>query len=145
VPSLEGGQGRSTRTTRRIGTTMATTREDLQLAPVPASVGDARRFVGWTLDGFGAGDVAEFALLLTSELVTNAVVHAGGEIRVCVIGDDRRIRVAVEDTSDTPPRRREAGEGAVSGRGLCLVAELAEHWGVDIRDGGKAVWFELEV
>ena len=141
----ETGQGRKDRSTRRTGSTMDRTRDALQLLPVSSSVRDARRFVGSTIDGLGVASVRDLALLLTSELVTNAVVHAGGEIRVCVIGDDRRIRVAVEDTSDTPPRRREAGEGAVSGRGLCLVAELAEHWGVDIRDGGKAVWFELEV
>ena len=123
---------------------MTRTREALQLLPVSSSVGDARRFVGSMLDGLGGGAARDTALLLTSELVTNAVLHAGGEIRVLVIGDDRRIRVTVEDTSETPPLRREAAEGAVSGRGLCLVAELAEHWGVDLRDGGKAVWFELE-
>ena len=75
--------------------------------------------------------------------MTNALLHAGGTIRVSVTGDDDRVRVSVEDTGDEAPLRRAAGERAVDGRGLHLVAELSERWGVDLRDGSKAVWFEL--
>ena len=60
-------------------------------------------------------------------------------------GSDRRLRVEVEDASSALPRRREAGESGVSGRGLLLVDRLADVWGVEARGGGKCVWCEFIV
>ena len=124
---------------------MAKTHDDLQLPSAPTSVGEARRFVAAALDGLGARGVHEVAALLTSELVTNAVVHVGGTIRIRVTGGAGTVRVGVEDTSPAKPQPREAGDRAVTGRGLNLVEQLAARWGVDDVDGGggKVVWFEL--
>ena len=144
---LRHREGRDVGIHNRGGTisTMAKTHDDLQLPSAPTSVGEARRFVAASLDGLGARDVHEVAALLTSELVTNAIVHVGGAIRIRVTGGAGTVRVAVEDTSATRPLPRQAGDRAVTGRGLNLVEQLAERWGVDDIDGGKVVWFELRV
>lgn len=60
-------------------------------------------------------------------------------------GSGRRLRVEVEDSSGALPRRREAGEDGVSGRGLLLVDRLTDTWGVEARGGGKAMWCEFRV
>ena len=106
--------------------------EAVRLRPEAAAPGQARRFVrSLVCEG---RDVVE---LLVSELVTNAVQHAHGQIgvSVCVVGD--RSRVEVSDMSPTVP-----GPGTC-GRGLRLVGLLADRWGVDRRSQGKAVWFEV--
>ena len=123
---------------------MAKTNHDLQLPSTPRSVGEARRFVTAALAELDAAAASEVAALLTSEIVTNAVVHAGGDIRVRVVGGTGRVRISVEDRSPVKPAPREAGEKAVTGRGLNLVEHLAASWGVDDVDAGKVVWFELD-
>ncbi|GAA3308928.1 hypothetical protein GCM10020295_72240 [Streptomyces cinereospinus] len=55
-------------------------------------------------------------------------------------GSDRRLRVEAEDSSSALPRRRDAGDSGVSGRGLLLVDLLADVWGVEARGGGRCVW-----
>ncbi|GHH13398.1 ATP-binding protein [Streptomyces lanatus] len=94
-------------------------------------------------------EVTETAVLLLSELMTNAYRHAkvspGREIwaRCLVAGD--RLRVAVTDANDTLPMPREARPDDEAGRGLTLVTALADAWGADPRPHGigKTVWFEL--
>lgn len=95
-------------------------------------------------------EVTETAVLLLSELMTNAYRHAkvspGREIRArCVLDGDGRLRVSVTDANDTLPAPREASPEDESGRGLALVAALADDWGAEPRPGGagKTVWFEL--
>lgn len=120
----------------------------LQLQARPTSPGEARRFVGEVLRGHGVetDEVLEAALLLTSELVTNAVLHAAGTINVDVDLDLTAVRVEVGDTSAERPHPRDATPEATSGRGLHLVEAMARAWGVDRqRDDGKIVWFELDV
>ena len=120
----------------------------LQLPPRPTSPGEARRFVGEVLRGHGlaTGEVVEAAILLTSELVTNAVLHAAGTINVDVDLDLRAVRVEVADTSAEQPTTRDAEPEETSGRGLHLVEAMARSWGVEQqRDDGKVVWFELDV
>ncbi|MDI2129098.1 ATP-binding protein [Yinghuangia seranimata] len=91
--------------------------------------------------------VRETAVLLVSELVTNAYLHAwtfAGAITVrCELGGCR-LRLEVADGGDGLPEVRSAGEADVSGRGLNLVVLLADAWGVLVRPGvpGKTVWLE---
>ncbi|MFE6299196.1 ATP-binding protein, partial [Streptomyces sp. NPDC057866] len=94
---------------------------------------------GW--GGPGAGDVAE---LLTSELVTNALVHTAHGAIVSAEVDPDRLRVEVRDYEPglAAPPVPPADDGT-HGRGLLLVRELADSWGVAARDSGKVVWFEL--
>jgi len=95
----------------------------IALAAKPTSSHAARNFVGGTLKRWGREDLSEVAILLTSEVVTNAILHAGTDLVVTVRLDGGRARVAVQDDDVTPPRRREAGSDG--GRGLTLVDALA--------------------
>lgn len=109
-------------------------------------VGRARLFVGEVLDGC---PVADDAVLLTSELVTNAIAHTasgkGGKVRVTVYRDDTRVRVEVrDDGSDQVPVVQAVGEARESGFGLGLVALMADRWGHCGGRRGRVVWFMLE-
>ena len=117
----------------------ATTR----LSPHPTSARAAREFVAQTLLRWGRPDQTEAAVLLTSELVTNAIVHARTQVAVTVQLDDASLRVVVVDESAEPPNRREGADHLGGGRGLRLVEALAASWGVSPEGHGKAVWFEL--
>ncbi len=121
-------------------------RDEITLAAQPASVSAARRFVRTLLEE-EAGRVAEDAVLVVSELVANAVLHAGGPVSVAVTYDEAppgRVRLEVGDGSPVLPSVRSYGAGASTGRGLALVAMLASRWGVERAAGsGKIVWAEL--
>jgi anti-sigma regulatory factor (Ser/Thr protein kinase) len=106
-----------------------------------SSPGRARRFVTDTLDDV-ATDV-ERAALLVSELVTNAVLHAGTELEVAVDVRPLLVQVSVRDGSCAPPAVRRYDRYAPTGRGLHLLETLADRWGVDVEDAQKRVWFEL--
>lgn len=117
----------------------------VHLGPDPRSVGTARRFVATTLRSWQGDGLVETAVLLTSELVTNAVRHARTPLSVRLQGDARRIRVAVADTGPDEPVPRPPGSASEGGRGLALVSAMASDWGVDLQaGGGKTVWFVLE-
>ena len=110
--------------------------------PVLASIPLARNFV---LEGLGKATVdREVALLLTSELVTNAIRHAGTrfEVDVAPAGDDR-VCISVTDASPVVPRPLDAPPEAQSGRGLFFVEQYAADWGVEMTSAGKRVWFVL--
>lgn len=108
--------------------------------PEVASVAAARRFVGKTLRGWGVDDVDD-AMLLTSELVTNAVVHAGTEVEVVCETFGGQVRVEVHDRHQA--RRIPVPGDQVSGRGLLFPETLATTWGVTYGQGGKHVWFTV--
>ena len=83
------------------------------------------------------------AALLTSELVTNAVLHATGPLRVSVEGGDGHVRVTVQDGTIVVPRVLDPDPESTSGRGMQLVDVLAARWGAETTTTGKSVWFEL--
>ncbi|KOU19587.1 protein phosphatase [Streptomyces sp. WM6372] len=106
----------------------------------------ARHLIRAAVAAWGAADRADEIELAADELMTNALVHTDGGGHVNVrLTPEGRIRIEVEDASSALPRRREAGDWAVSGRGLLLVDRLAEEWGVEPRGGGKSVWCEFAV
>ncbi|MFI5040611.1 MAG: ATP-binding protein [Acidimicrobiales bacterium] len=110
-----------------------------------ASAGTARRFVARSLSGIEGADVREAAVLLTSELVTNAVRHAGGECVLVVDVDAGRVRIEIHDQASQRPILRRLAVTDQRGRGLALVDALARRWGSDpVAGKGKAVWFELD-
>ncbi|MEA2567684.1 MAG: hypothetical protein QOD49_2861 [Actinomycetota bacterium] len=114
------------------------------LSPDAESAAAARDFVTETLVAWGAERVLEAATLLTSELVTNAVLYAGSEIHLVVRQSGKRIRIEVHDANPQVPVRRFPTEDSVSGRGLALVEALAAAWGVErVPKDGKRVWFEV--
>jgi anti-sigma regulatory factor (Ser/Thr protein kinase) len=88
--------------------------------------------------------VHDEALLLVSELVTNAVVYGAPPIKLKVsCNGSEGLEVRVSDGSDRLPERREAGALAEGGRGLFLVDSLSSRWGVEATEAGKEVWFAL--
>ncbi len=116
----------------------------LHLEPVVESTPVARHWVAAHLRDLPA-DVTGCAALLTSELVTNAVLHAATPMCVTLHILPDRIRVDVADGNPAFPSIKEYGKDAATGRGLTLFNTLASNWGVQAVDGGKIVWFELPV
>ena len=116
----------------------------VELLGRPASVRKARGFTADVLvdDGVEAS-VIEVAVLLVSELVTNAVVHAQGPICLTVHTDAHWVRIEVEDAGHRRPVVRAATLDAVDGRGLLVVDKLATDWGTERRATHKVVWFEI--
>lgn len=110
----------------------------------PASAGAARRLVRDTLAEWAVrDDLVETAVLLTSEVVTNAVLHARSEVNVFLSRLADRVRVAVQDNDAGPIRRRRVKLEDQSGRGTELVETLSDGWGVERQGTAKQVWFEL--
>jgi anti-sigma regulatory factor (Ser/Thr protein kinase) len=118
--------------------------DELRLPPHPASVGRARRYVVERLSELGVPDPESSAALIVSELVTNAVIHAGTEFTVRVVRAGAGVRVEVGDASPVLPGLRLADARSRTGRGLYLVEHFAQEWGVDPGTNGKVVWFVLQ-
>ena len=114
------------------------------LPPEPASARACRRFLVAALEEWRADQFTDEAVLLLSELVTNAVVHAGTQIQVTIQLDGDVLRVEVRDDNPRIPRVKHFSMLSGTGRGLALVAGTAQHWDVEpLPEGGKKVWFEL--
>lgn len=115
--------------------------DEVSLPPHPASVGRARRFVKGKLASIGVADPGATAELVVSELVTNALVHAGTHITVRVERAGRGARVEVLDGSPVMPGLRVVSGGSRSEGGLSLVEHFAREWGAELTAAGKVVWF----
>ena len=87
------------------------------------------------------------AELLTSEIVTNVITHAGGMVTIVIDWDEHNLAVAVADDSPCGPTLRRSAPQDLGGRGMQLVDRLAASWGCNRRpDGaGKVVWFRLAI
>jgi anti-sigma regulatory factor (Ser/Thr protein kinase) len=83
------------------------------------------------------------AQLLVSELVTNALLHAGPPLVLCIQRNGDQMRVDVTDGSSAHPLARPVHDDSTNGRGLPLVEALALSWGWHPAGPGKSVWFEL--
>jgi anti-sigma regulatory factor (Ser/Thr protein kinase) len=121
---------------------------DHPLRSIPASrqaPSEARRHVADACAGWPPARL-RIAHLLTTEVVTNAVVHGRGDVGLRILGDPQVLRVEVSDNSPELPRVRPLGAPTQrGGRGLHIVTAMATDWGVRSRGdaGGKTVWFEL--
>lgn len=119
----------------------------VRLATGPAAPAEARRRVRDAIRSWQVPVDLDAALLLTSELVTNAIRHEAGQgaqVVVLVIASSRgRLRVDVHDTSRSLPAVAEVPADAETGRGLFLVETLSEEWGFYRTPAGKAVYFTL--
>ncbi|WP_327234188.1 SpoIIE family protein phosphatase [Streptomyces sp. NBC_01317] len=135
----------------RTRSSVITARAAATFEPVGRSVAIARAFVRDTLQGWGYSDVVDDAVVLTSELVTNAVVHAGTSADVLCLRTEDGVRVEV---ADRYPEREVPIQGtghafastdSENGRGLLLCAALASRWGVEYTPTYKQVWFQLDL
>jgi ABC-type multidrug transport system ATPase subunit/serine phosphatase RsbU (regulator of sigma subunit)/anti-sigma regulatory factor (Ser/Thr protein kinase) len=110
----------------------------------PAAVAEVRERASRQLRAWRLEELSFTTELLLSELVTNAIRYASGPIEVRLLRD-RALVCEVSDTSSTSPHLRYAASTDEGGRGLFLVAQLAEHWGTRYTPDGKIVWAEQRV
>ncbi len=117
----------------------------MDLAASPQSAHAARTFVAEVLSEWDDHSRVEAAALLVSELVTNAIVHGDGPIQLSVdrTGHHAVLRVEVADQGSGLPNAQTVATDALSGRGLAIVAAVADRWGIQPTPTGKRVWFEL--
>jgi anti-sigma regulatory factor (Ser/Thr protein kinase) len=112
--------------------------------PDVSTVGEARRFVSDTLSAWDADDLSWTAMLLVTELATNAVLHASTPYDVSLERrGDGTLRLGVTDGSVRKPRARDYAVDATTGRGLGLVGSLAIAWGTSALANGKTVWCDI--
>lgn len=126
-------------------TTKSGTTVRLELTHRPASVGRARAFVRRMCADVGLPpELCETAALLTSETVTNSLLHGRSDARLAVTADEAGLLVEVGDDDVRQPHRRSENAEALSGRGLAIVEDLASEWGSYGTSLGKVVWFRLD-
>ncbi len=117
--------------------------DHIHLDPNPRAPRDARRFIARHTASVD-GDTASTLAVLTSELVTNAVLHARTTLQVGVTKGGPDLLIGVGDRDDGHPAPQPASDTATQGRGLRLIDGLADRWGVTSYEGGKTVWFLLK-
>ena len=122
----------------------------------PSAASDARHWISDHLHRWDIDEVRDTAMLLSSELVTNAVVHASSATEVSMAIVDGALEVSVSDSEPQvatlllrrhPGRATRADQQTIreGGRGLFVVAALADSWGACVTDDGKRVWFRLHL
>ncbi|WP_240434412.1 SpoIIE family protein phosphatase [Streptomyces sp. YIM 130001] len=111
----------------------------------PDSLRTARAALRAALTRWSLDELTDTAELLACELSTNALLHTDGYAMLTAhpVSGGRALRLAVSDTSPAQPRRVATTDESTSGRGLMLIEELADSWGVEPRGTGKRVWCEI--
>jgi two-component sensor histidine kinase len=120
------------------------TAASIELPPVAESARAAREFTRGRLSGLADGSL-ETALLLTSELVTNAVLHARTMLELTVETNGRALMLSVRDHDHMPPEERPRSTDRIDGRGIALVAALSREWGSTAHATGKTVWCVMDL
>ena len=116
----------------------------VRLTAGPAAAGEARGVVRAAISAWDLPVDPDVAVLLTSELVTNAIAHEVTGLVVLAISCSRdHLRIDVHDTSRSLPTLVDAAVDAETGRGLMLVTTLSAEWGFYRTPAGKAVYFTL--
>jgi anti-sigma regulatory factor (Ser/Thr protein kinase) len=116
---------------------------DQVLPALPSSAGEARRLLRGALPDDASEEAVDGAALALSEIVTNALVHAGTPMRLRVILTPSAVRVELADGSVHLPLPRDYSRAAGTGRGLHMVTEVVDQWGAHHDRDGKVVWFEV--
>jgi len=113
---------------------------------LPAEAVSARRARHWVTDRigeYGLEPLWDAVELLTAEVVTNGLLHAGTRLTLSVRRQGAGVQVEVQDGSPVPPHRQHFSRTATTGRGIGLLDDLADEWGWRAEDGGKTVWFRV--
>jgi serine phosphatase RsbU (regulator of sigma subunit) len=106
-------------------------------------VASSRAYVADELRRLGRASLIDDALIVVSELVTNAILHAGGIAGVRVAEQGTGVRVEVHDRTRVPPVMARQSAESMTGRGLRLVASISTAWGAEPTAEGKMIWAEL--
>jgi len=115
----------------------------MQLPADGRAAGQARAVVRDRLRGWDLEELLDTAVLLTSEVVANVIIHTASAPSFAVARDGSGVRVDVVDGSPAPPHRRMHSATATTGRGIELLEDLADDWGWTPVSGGKVVWFRV--
>jgi anti-sigma regulatory factor (Ser/Thr protein kinase) len=110
--------------------------------PQATSAAEARSYVHSLLSDCDK-EVTDAVVLLTSELVSNAIVHGDTAVTVDVVRAEGNFLVSVSDESHEPPELRFPDHLDPNGRGLSIVNEVSDAWGVERGAHGKTVWFTV--
>jgi serine/threonine-protein kinase RsbW len=113
------------------------------LPGTPYSVQMARSYIPAVLSDHALGDYTEDAVMVASELITNAITHANApevSLELTCLEGSRGLAIVVTDPCPLPPVKRDPAADAVHGRGLQLVDALSARWGWQPRHPGKAVY-----
>jgi anti-sigma regulatory factor (Ser/Thr protein kinase) len=115
-----------------------------ELARGPESAAETRRWLKAVAVSFGFdAATVESLILIASELLANAFLHATGPFSVSLEVERDLLRIGVSDRSRNVPVMKAFDEFAATGRGLRIVAATSSAWGVDLRANGKTVWADL--
>jgi anti-sigma regulatory factor (Ser/Thr protein kinase) len=119
--------------------------EVVDLEPTGYAPAQARRAVREVVAAHVSSAQLHTAELLVSELVTNAIVHGAGRVRVAIDCAEQELSVTVSDDEPEPPRLEPERPMSLGGRGIRMVDSLAGAWGVNpqVNGHGKDVWFRL--
>lgn len=115
-----------------------------EVLPDPAAVAPVRAECGAQLQAWGLEGIGFTTELILSELITNAIRYGSPPIKVRLL-HQRSLTCEVSDGSSTSPHVRRAATTDEGGRGLFLVAQLAQRWGTRYTSGGKVIWAELSL
>lgn len=127
----------------RSGVPEPTFRASWELQPDTAMASEARRRTAEALRRWGCDALIPDAQLVITELVTNAIVHTGAVSTVTIELEGNTLYIEVADTDPNPPRPQPFDLTREGGRGLLIVATLANAWGIEPHASGKKVWAEL--
>jgi anti-sigma regulatory factor (Ser/Thr protein kinase) len=118
---------------------------EARFAGEASDVRTARRFVTEAFESLGLAGAVHHAALATSELASNAITHAASSFQVRIVDHGTRVTVEVHDQSSVLPRSRRPTVDEPTGRGLRIVGECSQRWGVTpVAGDGKIVWFEID-
>ncbi len=122
-----------------------TLRAVTSLPPTDYSPARGRRFVRDVLLSCALPELVDTAVLLASELITNAVLHGRSEVELTVEITRAGVKVSAADLNSRMPVMQSTDSLALDGRGIAIVNLLANQWGVTATEEGKVVWFCLDL
>ena len=124
---------------------MAQSSRGVTLPPNDHSAAVGRCFVRDVLLSWALSELVDTAVLLASELITNAVLHGRSELELTIEISSTGVKVSAADMNSRRPVRQSTDPMALDGRGIAIVDLLASQWGVTATENGKVVWFCLDL
>ncbi|MFL6106615.1 MAG: response regulator [Marmoricola sp.] len=127
----------------QIGQTQEHSEAALEIPPERAAIREARRMTLGLLQRWGLTQLYDSAALIVTELVTNAIEHAGTSCAVSMTRSQHGVRIEVRDHGPGTPAPQAVDEDSERGRGLRIISVLSTAWGIENEGSSKTVWAEL--